>query len=78
MAAADLPFSHGILDRFRELQETQEIRDRRPVLPDFLRHFFLGVPAFVDQPLVGDGDLDRVEVFPLEVFDERQLEHLFV
>ena len=54
------------------------VRDRRAVLADGLRNLLLRPFQLVGQPAVGARFLDRVEVLALDVFDQRQLQPLFI
>ena len=40
-----------------------------------LREFFLRQPVACEQLLIGEGNFDGVEVFALDVLDERHLHH---
>jgi hypothetical protein len=57
-----------------KLQEAQGVGDGRAVFADAGGELLLGVPVVFEEALVGGGGLDGVEVLPLEVFDEGELE----
>ena len=57
-----------------KLEQPQEIRDRRAILSDGLSDLFLCQQKLVGQTPVGERFIDGVQVFALDVFDERHLE----
>ena len=60
------------------VEQPHGVRDGDPALPDLLRDLFLRQRKFLHQPRVGLGFLDRAQVGALEIFDQRQLEHVAV
>ena len=50
------------------------VRDRRAVLADGRGDVFLLQVEFVGEPPVGERFVDRVQIFALDVFDQRHLE----
>jgi hypothetical protein len=64
------------LDRRIQLQQSQRVGDRRPGAPHAGRDSVLGKPEVIDQLAVGIRFLDRSEVGPLHVLDQRELELL--
>jgi hypothetical protein len=62
---------HEPLDRRWQLQQAQRVRDRYPAAPDLCCHGVVGEPEVLDELLVGGGLLERVEVVPVQVLDER-------
>ena len=54
------------------------VRDRRAILADRIGQRFLRHRAFVEQPPVGGRLVDRIEVLPLDVLDQRDLQQLVV
>lgn len=61
---------------FGQLQQPQRIRHGGPVLSDGGGNLFLRQPELLLQPLVSFGLLNRVEVFSLEIFNQRQLKRI--
>jgi hypothetical protein len=55
----------------RKPQQPDVVRDRRPILADRLGDLFLGQAEFVAEPSVGVRLFNRIEIFPLDVLDER-------
>jgi hypothetical protein len=63
-------------DPLRQPQEPQRVADGGAALADQLGDLLVGVAVLLDEALVGLGELDGVEVFPLNVLDEGELEGL--
>ena len=61
-----------------ELEQAERVRDRRPGAPDLPGDLVLGQAELLVELPEGVGLLDRVEVFALDVLDERQLELLAI
>jgi hypothetical protein len=59
-----------------QLQQAHVICDRRAVLADSSRDLLLRQAEFAAQPFVGGRLIDRIQVFALDVLDERHLEKL--
>ena len=57
-----------------QLQQTKAVRDRRSVLADLDGDVFLSEPELVGEPLIRQGLFDGVEIFALDILDERHLE----
>ncbi len=74
VAGAELALGHQLLHRRRELEEPQGVGDRRAALADPGRHLLLGQAEVLDQLLVGGRLLERVEVLPMQVLDQRLLQ----
>ena len=74
----DAPLGEPALDARGEFQQPHAVGDGGAALADFLGDVVLAEPEFLGKPLVGDGFFNRVEVFALNVFDEREFEHLLV
>ena len=66
------------LDRWREVEQPERVRDGRSGPTDALGDVVLGEPELVDELAVREGRLDRVEVLALQVLDEGELELLAV
>ena len=62
----------------RQLQQPHVVGDRRSILADGLGNFFLRHVEVGAQLLVRGGLIDGIEIFALDVFDERHLEQLRV
>ena len=57
-----------------QLEQPQEVGDRRAILADGGRDVFLLQVELVGEPAVGERLFDRVQVLALDVFDQRHLE----
>ena len=75
MAGAQLGFGHQLLNRGRELEQPERVRDRGTALPHTGRDVLVGHVEVLDQLLVRGRLVDRVEVLALQVLDQRLLEH---
>ena len=62
----------------RKLQQTHVVGNRRAIFADRRSDLFLGHAEIAAEFFVGCGLIDRVQVFALNVFDERHLEELGV
>lgn len=60
---------HGAHD-LRQIQEAEQIGDRRPFLPDRLGDFLLGQRELLDKLGVPFCLFDRIEIRALEVLDQ--------
>ena len=67
-----------VLDLGGETQQAEIVGHGSALLADALRHLLLRQAALVDQALVTEGGLDRVEVLPLHVLHDRHLQHTLV
>ena len=65
-------------DFFGQLQQPQVVRDRRAILADLRRDVVLLQMEFIDEPLIRGGRFHRIEIFALDVFDQRHLEQPLV
>ena len=65
---------HQLLDRRRELEQTERVGDRRAALADLRGDRLVGEPEVLDELLVRGSLLERVEVVAVEVLDQRVLE----
>src|SRR5438034_873032 len=74
VARRQLPALELGLDRVREAEQAQRVRDRRAALPHPLGQLVLREPALVDQVAVRLGLLERGQVLALHVLDQRELE----
>ncbi len=72
------PFGHLLAETVGQLQQAQGIRHRGPRLADLPSHGFLRHAKFFLEQRIALGLLDRVEVFALEIFDQCDLQRLFV
>ncbi len=61
-----------------QFQQTQIIGNRRSLLSDPFAQGILRQIAFIQQPLITDGHLNGIQVFPLDVLDQGQLQQAFV
>jgi hypothetical protein len=71
-----IPSGEELLHPLGELQETECIGHAGPVSAYALAHLLLRQPELLDEAAVALGLLERVEVGPLEVLDQGQLEGL--
>jgi hypothetical protein len=78
MAGRELPFFEEILDGRFQFQQAQRVCNRGAILAGSLGNLLLRKTEFVGKPLKSASLLDRVQVFALEVFNQRHLQrHLF-
>ena len=78
MSHGDMSVADGDLHFGGQFEQAQEVGDGAAALADLVAKLFLGQVALVDETLVGDGHLYGIEVFAMDVFDERQFKHLLV
>ena len=74
MAGGDLPLGQQALDPGRELEESEDVGDRRPALPHPGGHLLVGVAELLDELLVRRRLLEGVQVLPVEVLHQGLLE----
>ena len=74
----DVAVADGDLHLGGQLQQPQEVGHGTTAFAYLVAHFLLGHVALVDEALVGDGHLDGVQVFAVDVLDEGQFQHLLV
>ena len=74
VALRDPPLPDGRLDGRVEIEEAKGVGDRGTRLADAIGDLLLGQAELVDQLAVGEGLVDRIEVGPLDVLHERDLE----
>ena len=78
MPHADLFCANGNLHWPRQLKESHIIGDGTSVLSETISKFFVGEIAFFNKSLEGNGNLDGVQVFALNVFDQGHFEQRLV
>ena len=78
MARREAPLGDELLKIFGELKESQEICDRTAIFPGPQADLLGGQLELLPQPGKGVGCLDGIEVFPLDVFDERDFQQTVV
>src|SRR5204863_8793820 len=61
-----------------QIQEPQRVGHSGPAAPDFQRNVFLPQAKFVSQSRIALGFFDWIEIGALQVFNQRELEHLQV
>jgi len=61
-----------------EFEQPHRVRHRCAAFADLLRDLLLLLAKFPRQPREGARFFDRVEVFALEILDQRQLEHVAI
>ena len=69
---------HQLQQILRQSQQTQSVGDGGAGLAHLLGHLLLGHAVLFHQHLITPGFFRRVQVFPLEVFNESQLHDLSV
>ncbi len=74
VALADPPGADGVLNRRLEIEEPQRVGNRRPCLTDAIGDCFVRHAEQFAELLVGVSRVDRVQICPLEVFHEGELE----
>ena len=67
------PARKQLLDLFRQLQDAERVRNRRPALADALRDILLGDAELILEQSIPLGLLDDVQVFPLDVLHHAHL-----
>ena len=77
MAGGEAALFEQFLDWLFQLQQADGVGDGGAVFSSALGDLFLGEVEFVNQPLEGMRLLDGVQIFALEVFDERHLQRHF-
>jgi hypothetical protein len=65
---------HQALDRVGQLEQAQQVGDRRARAPDRFRRLLVGELEFLEQPLERRGFLERAQVLALDVLDQRDRE----
>jgi hypothetical protein len=78
MSFAQRTVVHHRLYFGRKAQEPQQVRDGRAIAPDHARDFTLRHAELVDEALVSLRLVDRREVVPLQVLDERERQQRLV
>src|SRR5690606_2752175 len=74
MAFAELARHHAASYLLGQAEQAQGIGDSRSILANLLGQRFLRVAVFLDEAIEGFGELDGVEIFPLDVLDQGKLE----
>ena len=78
MAGAEHPGRDATLHQWRQLEQSQGVGDLRPRAPDPARQLLVRAAEVVEELLVGGGLLQRVELRPVEVLQERVPQHVLV
>ena len=73
-----LPFFDPVLNRRLQLQQPNRVRYRSAVFSGTFRHRFLRKLKFVHQPFKRPRCFDGIQVFALDVFDQRHFERQLV
>ena len=76
MTAGDFAFADHRTHLGRQSQQPQCICYRRTRLDHALRNLLLRQSKLLHQTLITFGFFDRVQVLPLQIFDQRQLHDL--
>jgi hypothetical protein len=71
----EAPFRDEELDFFGQLQQTDDVGDRRSVLACPAANFLLRKPQIAAQSLKGVRCFNRVQVLALYIFDQCELQH---
>ncbi len=74
VAGGDLTRTQPVLHRRRQVEEAQRVGEVAAAFAEDLRQLPLGVGEVPHQALVARGFLDRVEVGPLDVLEDREFE----
>jgi len=77
MAGSDATFGDQLLDGIVETQKAERVGDGSSVLAGALGHLLLREMEFVAELLKGASLFNGVQIFALEIFDERHLERHF-
>src|SRR5688500_15493614 len=78
MALADAAVNDGGTCLWGEVEQAQRVAHRDAALANLAGHRLVREPKSIDQLAIGERSLDGVQVLPLEVLDEGQLERAFV
>ena len=78
VALADEALRDGVLDRLARVEQAHRVGDARTGAADLLGDLLLGQPELAHEAPEGARFLERVEVGPLDVLDEGQLQLLAV
>jgi hypothetical protein len=65
------PSDKQVLHRLRELHQAQQVRHRAARAADRLRHLLVRQPEIVDQPLEALRFFQWIQVFALDILDQR-------
>ena len=76
MAGAERPLLHHFLHRRRQGQQAQHVDDVAATSAEVPGQILRGMPELLDQPTVAIRLFDCIEVLPLNVLDERELQRL--
>ena len=78
MAHGQRAFDHARLNFGRKVKQSQQVGDMAPRFVNGLGQRFLRMTELVEQPLIGLRFLDRVEILPLDILQQRDLQRLAV
>ena len=78
MTLRDVAFLHHLFHVGRQLQQAEQVGDRRAIDLHAAGQLFLRALILIDVPLERFGLFDRVEVLALDVFDDGELGHLAI
>ncbi len=78
VAHLDRAAQQVLLRRLRELRQAQQVGDRAARAADRLGRRFMRQAEFIDQTMQAVGLLERVQIFALDVLDQRQRQRLLV
>ena len=78
MSHRQLSRREQLLDGVGQSEQAEEVRDRRPLLPNPLRDLFLRQAELLVELVVCVGLFDRVQVLALDVLDQRDLKHVAI
>lgn len=78
MPGSDSTFFDEFLNRRLEPEQAQRVGDRGAVFSGAISHLFLRQMKFFREALKGARLLDRIEIFALEIFDQRHLQCHFL
>jgi len=78
VALGESALGNELLQVRGELEEANEVEDRRAILAGAVADLLGGEIQFLAQAVEGDGGFDSVEVLALDILDERDLEKAIV
>ena len=74
MANREPAIAQIILQLTIQLEQTQRVGHNRAALADFGSDILLAKIEFLDEFAVAKRLFERIEIFPLQIFDQRQLQ----
>ena len=78
VSCSEFPFLNRLLNRFRQAQESHEVRDLRAIFSRLLRHLLLGEVELARETVKGTRLFHRIQTLTLQVLDDGHLHRLLV